>query len=268
LSRLALVVSTYERPDALAAVLDSVSRQRAAPDEIVIADDGSGAATTELIQSFRRRSAVPVRVVSQPHEGFRLTRLRNLAIAASTADYLVFIDGDMLLHQGFVADHRRQARHGLFTQGVRVRADAALTARLIADPAMELSPGSRGLGFLRRAYLLRSRRLAALTRRLANHVIAIKGCNQGFWRDDLVRVNGFNEDIQGWGPEDKELCARLANAGIERQSLMFGGIAVHLHHPPASRAALPANLAVLETTLRERRTWCEHGLDTHLSSVG
>ena len=119
---------------------------------------------------------------------------------------------------------------------------------------------------LRRAYLLRSRRLAALTRRLANHLIAIKGCNQAFWRDDLVRVNGFNEDIRGWGPEDKELCARLANAGIERQSLLFGGVAVHLHHPPASRAALAANLAVLETTLRERRAWCEHGLDAHLSS--
>jgi hypothetical protein len=205
-------------------------------------------------------------VVSQPHEGFRLTRLRNLAIAASTADYLVFIDGDMLLQQGFVADHRRQARPGFFTQGVRVRADEALTARLIADPAMALSPGSRGLGLLRRAYLLRSRRLAMLTRRLANHLIAIKGCNQAFWRDDLVRVNGFNEDIRGWGPEDKELCARLVNAGIERQSLLFGGVAVHLHHPPASRAALPANLAVLETTLRERRTWCEHGLDAHLSN--
>ena len=87
---------------------------------------------------------MPVRVVSQPHEGFRLTRLRNLAIATSTADYLVFIDGDMLLHQGFVADHRRQARPGYFTQGVRVRADGALTRRLIADPAMELSPLSRG----------------------------------------------------------------------------------------------------------------------------
>ncbi len=264
--RIALIVSTYERADALAAVLDSVSRQRAAADEIVIADDGSGQATTEVIGAFRRRSAVPVRAVSQPHEGFRLTRLRNLAIAASTADYLVFIDGDMLLHEGFVADHRRQARPGCFTQGVRVRADPALTARLIAEPRTRLTPGAAGLGFLRRAYLLRSHRLASATRRLANRFIAIKGCNQAFWRDDLVRVNGFNEDIRGWGPEDKELCARLAHAGVARQSLLFGGIAVHLHHPPASREALPANLAVLETTLRERRTWCERGLDTHLPS--
>lgn len=262
--RLALIVSTYERPDALAAVLDSVSRQRAAPDEIVIADDGSGPATAGLIANFARRSVVPVRVASQPHEGFRLTRLRNLAIATSTADYLVFIDGDMLLHEGFVADHRRHALPGWFTQGVRVRADQSLTARLIDDPRTRLSPATPGLGLLRRAYLLRSRRLATSMRRLANHFIAIKGCNQAFWRDDLLNVNGFNEDIRGWGPEDKELCARLVHAGLQRQTLLFGGIAIHLHHPPASRGALPANLAILETTLRERRAWCEHGVDAHL----
>ncbi len=82
------------------------ARQRVAPAEIVIADDGSGAATREVIESFMARSAVPVRLVSQPHEGFRVTRLRNLAIAATSADYVVFIDGDMLLHPEFIADHR------------------------------------------------------------------------------------------------------------------------------------------------------------------
>ena len=262
--RTALVIGTYERPDALSAVLDSVTRQRAAPDEIVIADDGSGPTTRDLISRFSRRSTVSVRAVSQPHEGFRLTRLRNLAIAASTADYLIFIDGDMLLHEGFVADHRRHARPGHFTQGVRVRASETLTARFIDDPGRPLTVFTPGLGVLRRVYLLRSRKLAAATRQLANGLIAIKGCNQAFWRDDLLRVNGFNEAIEGWGPEDKELCARLANAGVGRQSLLFGGVAIHLHHPPASRAALPANLAVLQDTLRHGRTWCDRGVDAHL----
>ena len=262
--RTGLVVSTYERPDALTAVLDSVMRQRAAPDEIVIADDGSGSATRDVIGNFTRRSPVPVRAVSQPHEGFRLTRLRNLAIAAATSDYLIFIDGDMLLHEAFVADHRRQARRGWFTQGVRVLADPALTARLIDDPRLPLGPAVSGLGILRRAYLFRSRRLAAATRLLANRFIAIKGCNQGFWRDDLLRVNGFNEAIEGWGPEDKEICARLVHAGVERQTLLFGGVAVHLHHPPASRAALPGNQHVLHETIRARKTRCDHGVEGHL----
>jgi glycosyltransferase involved in cell wall biosynthesis len=261
--RVALAITTYERPDALAAVLESVSRQREKPAEIVIADDGSGPATQELIAAFASRSAVPARQVSQRHEGFRLTRLRNLAIAATAFDYLVFVDGDMLLHADFIADHARLARRGFYTQGVRVHADAKLTARLIADPATPPGFCTPGLGGLRRAYLLRSPALSSLTRTLANGVIAIKGCNQGFWRDDLVRVNGFNEAIEGWGPEDKELAARLEHSGVRRQTLLFGGIACHLHHAPASRAALAANLAILDHTRAERTTRCERGLDAH-----
>jgi len=264
--RVALVITTYERPDALAAVLASVARQTAPPAEVVIADDGSGEPTREVIRRFTAHSSVPMRYVSQPHEGFRLTRLRNLAIAATSMDYLVFVDGDMVLHPDFMADHAQQARRGRFTQGVRVRADAALTRALLADPATHTRFFTAGLGVLRRIYLLHSLALAALTRRAANVFVAIKGCNQAFWRDDLVRVNGFNERIQGWGPEDKELCARLENAGVRRQTLLFGGIAVHLDHPPAAREQLPANLAEFAATQNGRKTRCESGLDAHLAS--
>lgn len=262
--RIALVITTYERPDALAAVLASVARQTFAPDEIVIADDGSGEATRNLVADFAVRSIAPVRFVSQPHQGFRLTRLRNLAIAATAMDYLVFVDGDMVLHPDFIADHARFARPGRFTQGVRVRANAASTRALIANPATPLRFASPGLGGLRRLYLLHSPAGAALARRVANAFVAIKGCNQAFWRADLVRVNGFNEGIQGWGPEDKELCARLGHAGVRRQTLLFGGIAVHLEHAPASRGQLPENLAVFADTLRQRRIRCDTGLDGHL----
>ena len=261
--RLALVITTYERPDALAAVLASVVRQTLAPTEVLIADDGSGAATREVVHEFIARSPAPARLVSQPHAGFRVTRLRNLAIAATRMDYMVFIDGDMLLHPEFIADHAHFCRHGFYTQGVRVHADASRTQRLIADPAQQPGFWSPGFGGLRRAYLLHSPALASLTRRVANGFIAIKGCNQGFWREDLVRVNGFNEAIEGWGAEDKELAARLENSGVRRQTLLFCGIASHLHHAPASRAALPRNLALLEDAQRNRRVRCDLGLDAH-----
>jgi len=261
--RIALAITTYERPDALAAVLASVARQRVAPDEILIADDGSGHATQEVVRSFIARSTVPVRLVSQPHAGFRAARLRNLAIAATSLEYIVFVDGDMLLHPEFIADHRRIARIRCYTQGIRVLVDEQRTRELLMSGAPALTPFSRGIGLLRRLYLVHSPRLSRVARRLANRFIAIKSCNQGFWRADLLRVNGFDEEFIGWGPEDKELCARLEHAGIGRQTLLFGGIACHLHHEPASREKLPSLLARLEATHRERRTRAEHGLDSH-----
>lgn len=261
--RIALAITSHQRPDALAAVLASITRLRVPPDEIVIADDGSDAATQALIAAFLSGSRVRAQLVSQPHAGFRAARLRNLAIAATSLDYLVFIDGDMVLHPEFIADHARMARPGFFTQGVRLLTDPRLTQRLIAG-AHAPSPLARGAGILRRVYLVHSPLLAATCRLVGNGLVSIKSCNQGFWRDDLARVNGFDEDFVGWGPEDKELCARLENSGVRRQSLLFGGIACHLHHAPASRANLAGNLARLEATRRERRTRCEHGLDSHL----
>jgi len=261
--RIALAITSYERPDALAAVIASIARQSRLPDEIVIADDGSTPPTQAMIASIAAGAPVPTRVVSQPHEGFRVARLRNLATSWTCADYILFVDGDMLLHPAFIADHLRQARRGWFTQGVRARADGQLTSALLAAPARFPSPFDPGLGTLRRAYLLHSPALARACRRLANTFVAIKACNLGAWREDLVRVNGFNEDIVGWGPEDKELCARLEHAGVRRQTLLFGGIAVHLHHPAASRAHLAANLAILQATRRERRIRCDRGLDSH-----
>lgn len=261
--RVALAITSHERPDALAAVFASIARLRVAPDEILVADDGSGHATRQLIDTFIAHSTVPARLVSQPHAGFRAARLRNLAIAATSLEYIVFVDGDMVLHPEFIADHRRIARAGCYTQGVRVLVDERRTREMLAGNSAALSPFSRGLGLMRRLYLVHSPFLSSAVRRLANRFIAIKSCNQGFWRADLLRVNGFDEEFVGWGPEDKELCARLGYAGVRRQSLLFGGIACHLHHEPAPRDRLPSLLARLEATRRERRVRAEHGVESH-----
>jgi len=267
---LTLVVTTYERPDALNAVLATIQRQTDPPDEVIIADDGSGAATQAVISRFRthNNNAYDVHHVRQEHDGFRAARLRNLAIAASTSRYIVFIDGDMLLHPKFMADHRRLARPGYYTQGMRLKLDAAATQeRLDANGLenIETFATTHRLGALRptRLYARHNTALSHLTREAGNYVVSIKSCNQGFWRHDLVAVNGFNEEIIGWGPEDKELCLRLQNHGIQRQTLLFGGIAWHLHHAPQSRKRRAINENVLANTRANRMVRCEKGLADH-----
>jgi glycosyltransferase involved in cell wall biosynthesis len=260
-----LLVTTYERPDALARVLESVAAQSRLPDELIVADDGSGAHTATVIRGFAATASYAVHHVWQPHEGFRAGRARNLAIARARCDYLLLIDGDMVLDPRFIADHLALARRGRFSQGVRIRLDATATRRLLVPGSALPGLGSAGLGLLRRTYALRSLALAQNLREAANRVIAVKACNQGFWRDDLVAVNGFDETMTGWGAEDKELCARLSNAGIRRQTLLFAALAWHLGHPPADRLAAESNAARWRETVRSGRTRCPVGLDAHLA---
>ncbi|HQW08438.1 MAG TPA: glycosyltransferase [Steroidobacteraceae bacterium] len=262
--RISLVVTTYERPDALAAVLATVAAQQRAPDEVLVADDGSGAATRAVVDRFAAHSRAPVAYIRQEHAGFRVARLRNLAIAASRGDYLVLIDGDMLLHADFIGDHEAVARPGAFVQGMRIPLDDPGTQAALATPALPVRRATpRGVGGLRRLYGLRSPLLARTCVKLANPVVALKSCNFALWRDDLIAVNGFNEDFVGWGPEDKEFAARLTHSGCSRRTLVFGGIAWHLHHPPASRDRRAANEARLAATLANRTIRCRHGLDAH-----
>jgi len=271
--RLSLALTTYERPDALAAVLASVAAQCTQPNEVVVADDGSGPETRAVIEQFAARAPYPVHHVRQEHEGFRVARLRNLAIARATGDYVVFVDGDMVLHSEFVADHLGFARHRAFTQGVRLPLDENDTDQLLAESRGSRQPRPvHGISPLRvrgrrKLYAIHNLTLASLLRRAANTFIAVKSCNQGFWREHLVAVNGFDEDFVGWGSEDKELCARLQHHGVVRQTLLFGGIAFHLHHPPASRERHTANERLLAITRCERRTRCAHGLDAHRGAV-
>jgi len=266
--RVSLLITTFDRPDALACVLASIERQSELPDEVVIADDGSGPDTRDLIASFRKRIPREIQHAWQPHDGPRVGRARNLGIVMATCDYLVQIDGDMVLHPEFIADHRRAAQPGDWVQGTRILLDKSCTRDLISEGPRTFGPLAAGLGFKRRAYAIRLPRTGALLRNTANAFVAVKGCNQGFWRADLERINGYNEDMIGWGSEDKELAVRLMHAGVRHSTLIFGGIAYHLHHAAAPRDRHAINEAILNETLRQRLIRCAAGLDAHRPQRG
>jgi glycosyltransferase involved in cell wall biosynthesis len=261
--RLTLLLTTFDRPDALACVLASLERQSQLPDEVIIADDGSGPSTRRVVEDFQRRFTCIVHHTWQRHDGPRVGRARNVAIATASGDYVVQIDGDMVLHPEFIADHARAARPGYWVQGTRIRLDEIRTRELIANGPRTLGVGAPGIGFRRRLYALHSPAAATLFRRAANAFIAIKGCNQAFWRADLERVNGYDEQMTGWGAEDKELAARLVHAGVRHATLLFAGIAYHLHHEPALRDRQTINDAILRETRKSRRVRCAVGLDGH-----
>lgn len=205
---------------------------------------------------------VPLRHVWHDDAGFRLGMIRNKAMAVARGDYLLQLDGDLVLHEAFVASHLAFAARGSYVQGSRAMLDAAATARVIAEGRVALHAWSRGVR--NRANAIHAPWLSGLVRGPTDPMRRTRGCNMAFWRDDIVRVNGYDEAIEGWGREDSELAARLQHAGIRRRNLKFSAVAWHLHHRTQSQAAVPANHAAYERTVAARATRCARGIDQWL----
>lgn len=254
-----LIVTTYNSPRYLELSIRSIFNQRKLPDEILVADDGSGEETQMLVERLAEESFVPLRHIWQPDEGFRAGAVRNRAIEAATGDYIIQIDGDMILHPSFVLDHVRRARKGTFVCGSRVLVGEKLTADILNRRRVELSASERGM-----EHGSNGRRIPWLTplfsRYKASDGTYARSCNMACWRSDLMAVNGYNEDISGWGREDSELSCRLINAGVKKRFLKFGAIQFHLHHPENSKERDPRNIALLEQTRAQKLTRIPNGI--------
>ena len=263
--RVSLIVTTYNWAQALGLTLASVARQSALAHEVIVADDGSGAETARTVQRWRARVGCPVKHVWQEDAGFRLARSRNRAIAASEGDYVVLVDGDMILHPKFIEDHVACARADCFIQGARPQLSQEITERLLRTGEPDMTAFSSGIE--RRSYAIRSPLLSRWASKTKPCLAGIQGCNQSFWRRHIVQVNGYDERFTGWGPEDREFAARLLHIGIQRNYVRHRAIAFHLYHK--SRAPVGNNPfdRLLEETLRTRATRCTMGLDAHLTKL-
>lgn len=261
-----VVVTTYNWPDALRLALAALARQDTLPHEVVVADDGSGDETRALIREIARDYPAPLRHSWVEDRGFRVALARNRAIAATSGDYVLLLDGDMLAHPKFVADHRQAAQRGTFVQGMRVLTNEAGRDRLLSGDAQTLRFFDHGL--TRRRHTLRIPPVAALALRASRgrNRRAIKTCNQGWWRDDLLAINGFDERFEGWGREDSDLALRAFHAGLERRSLRFAGLATHLYHPERHETGESVNDGLLAETLQTGRVHSAIGLDRHLAA--
>ncbi|MEY2169013.1 MULTISPECIES: glycosyltransferase family 2 protein [unclassified Rhodanobacter] len=270
--RVSVVALTYNWPAALERLLASLAVQTRLPDEVIVADDGSGGETRALVERMARDFPVPLRHVWQEDRGFRAARARNRGIAASRGDYVILLDGDMLLHPQFVADHLMLAERGFFLQGGRIKATREESAELLAGGTPVFAPWSRAdfheFDGIKRLYAFRQPQLARWKARSRNGG-RVMSCNMSFWRDDLLRVNGFDERMEGYGAEDRELVARLENAGLRRRALKWAALAVHLWHssraqPDVNDLSLPNN-RLFHATRTEGIVRCEHGIDAHLA---
>jgi glycosyltransferase involved in cell wall biosynthesis len=261
-----VIVTTYDREDALAAVLAALSRQSERRFEVVVADDGSGPATAAVVDGWRPRLGVPLRHVWQPHRGFRAAEIRNRAIVTCGGDYCVFLDGDCIVPPDFLATHRRLAERGWFVTGNRVLLSPRLTAAVLREDlrpeAWNLSRwmGERRRGGVNRLAGVLRLPLGPLRKLESRRWRGARSCNLAVWRSDLERVDGFDASFSGWGREDSDLLIRLLHCGLRRKDGRFATGVIHLWHPDADRAQLAANDARLDAVLHSDRTRAQLGL--------
>jgi glycosyltransferase involved in cell wall biosynthesis len=263
---ISVIVSTYNREDALDAVLRALSRQSDRNFEIVVADDGSGPATAGVVREWALRTALPIKHVWHDDRGFRLADIRNRGIRESAGTYVLFLDGDCIARPNFVAAHRRLAESGWFVTGTRILLSPALTDRILGrglEPeswglASWLKPRSRGE--LNRFAPLLNLRLGAMRKLTARRWRGARGSNMAFWRADLEKVDGFDASFRGWGREDSDLFIRLIRAGVRRKDGRFATGVLHLWHPEADRSRLAQNDRQLDEVLHSNRITARRGL--------
>lgn len=259
--QLSVIMTTYNRPVALERVLEGLYHQTRLPDEVIVADDGSGNETEAVIECFRRTSPFRLKHVWHTDRGFRAAAIRNRAIRRSTGDYLVLLDGDCIPDKHFINDHQRLAQRGFFLQGKRVLVEEQRTPTFRFEDTATIARKMRlffSAGIGNRHHLLRLPLFPASSSQSLN---GIRSCNLSLFRDDLVAVNGFNEDFSGWGREDSELVVRLYNYGLKRKNHPFMATCYHLWHPENDRSRLAINDALLEEGVVSETFYCRQGLN-------
>lgn len=269
--RIAVIVTTYNRPDALAAVLEGYLAQTDTDFEVLVADDGSTAETAQVVAQYQARAPFPIRHIWQEDAGFRAAAIRNRALAATAADYIVFTDGDCIPPRDFVAAHRALSEPGWFLAGNRLMLTRDFTEQVLHDKlplhlwTIHQWLAARTRGQIERLLpFVRLPRLGWLRKLAPRRWQGAKTCNLSAFRSDLLKVNGLDESYTGWGLEDSDLVIRLIRAGIYHKSARFSVPLFHLWHGENDRSNLEQNRRRLETLLTASHTRAKQGVDQYL----
>ncbi|HVS26949.1 MAG TPA: glycosyltransferase family 2 protein [Burkholderiales bacterium] len=268
---IAVIATTYNRPDALAAMLEGYLGQHDRDFELIVADDGSTEDTAQTVRAFQSRASMPIHRVWQEDQGFRAAAIRNRALAGTAAEYIIFTDGDCIPVPRFVARHRELAEPGWFVAGNRVLLSEELTRAVLQNKLPVQGWSMREWlrawqqGEINRFLpLLSLPHFAPLRELTANRWQGVKTCNLAAWRKDLLMVNGLDETYSGWGLEDSDLVIRLLHAGIKHKSARFAAPVLHLWHSENDRGKLPENQKRLDEVLRSKRVRAVLGVEQYL----
>jgi len=256
-----IVLATYNWPEALKLVLLSLAIQTDKDFDVVIADDGSKASTQELVDHYKKIAPFHIQHEWQEDRGFRKSKILNQAINSAQGQYLIFLDGDCIVQPDFVAQHRKLAKVGCLVTGGRILLGPKVTMQLCQDgewsyPAWKWKTVFYWLTGQMNKWLPFFVKLPDLKTRIYDQFkwSRIKGCNMAAWRVDVLKINGFDESLEGWGHEDADFVFRLQNNGVKRKSGSWATEVLHLWHKMADKATAEKNAEIVRAKILAKKT--------------
>ncbi len=263
-----IIMATYNNMVSLQWTLLGLLRQSYSGFELIISEDGSSDGTRELVEKISKEAPFPIIYLWQEDLGIRKTKALNEGVKHSSADYLIFTDPDCIPHRDFIKEHMKHREREHYLVGRRVRWGPKYSMTLSRDFILSGRYEKLDLRF----FYLAMRGDVEYPKRAIKVKYAwmqkclewpsasqyLQGCNFSIHKDDLEKVNGWNEDIERLGGEDVELDIRLRNAGMKSKSVKNLAITYHTYHP--DRKSNASMDSFFEKLQRTGQYWCENGI--------
>lgn len=250
-----LIISVYKDTEALLAILRSLEKQTEQDFEVIISEDGEDEKMAALVASYKWRW--PMQHLTQADEGWRKERALNQAVVAAKSDWLVFIDGDCVLHPRFMEYHIHYQQRGVMLAGKRVKLNADLSERCKREEKIAFFPylfWRRGCRYVEEAFYCG---LAQWLRRPVKHLV---GSNMSMSREDLLAINGFDENYTRPATgEDYDIEWRMMANGCTIVSLRNLAVQYHMYHPE-NWSEQSANVAYCREKQQRNEVYCPNGI--------
>jgi glycosyltransferase involved in cell wall biosynthesis len=270
-----VIFTTYNHPKWLEKTLWGFAMQSFRDFEIIVADDGSGQETRDVIESLKPQIDIPIQHIWQEDEGFQKCRILNKAIVASQGEYLIFTDGDCIPHPDFVKNHVELARENTLLSGgyfkLPLEVSRAITRQDILDGKCT-RPGwllKQGVSFTPKiAKLFSHPIIGAILDALTITRATWNGHSSSTWKKHILATNGFDERMQ-YGGQDREFGERLMNMGIKARQVRYRCSCVHLDHGRgyAHPESIARNRSIRQHTHANKITRTDYGIDTSQQAV-
>jgi glycosyltransferase involved in cell wall biosynthesis len=246
MEKISVLFTVYNASNLLSKALISLQNQSFVPYEIIISDDGSDVDMLAGIKTQVDQLPCKLKYIYQEGKGFRAAKCRNNAIREACGDYLVFFDQDIISTKRYLETFVTKKQPNTFLVAYPVR----LTEQQTRDLSPEVLISNDYSSIVTRKQVLKIKKqyikdgfeyLMKKYLKSKKNKPKMRSGVFGIYRDDLLRVNGFDENYQGWGNEDDDLGRRLYRAGITGKNVFWSEFPLHLYHPPNHQNGARAN---------------------------